>query len=177
MTIRKATIDDALFISRGFHMAMLMDNATPEQVALFAEKICVREDVLYSWKNTRIAEIDGVPAGMLTSYEGSRYHDMRVKTMELVKEHLNLEFPGMEDEARDGEFYLDSLAVLPEFRGRGVGRELLKMGIEEGHQRGLLVTLAVDPVNGRAQKLYQSLGFKPCGDIFIFGHTYCKMSV
>lgn len=158
-------------------MAMLIDNATPEQIALFAEKICVREDVLYSWRNTIIAEIDGVPAGMLTSYEGSEYHGMRERTMVLVKEHLGLEFPGMEDEARDGEFYLDSLAVLPQYRGYGIGRELLKMGIEEGRQRGLVVTLAVDPVNERAQKLYQSLGFKTVGTMFLFGHTYWKMSV
>lgn len=174
-TFRQATVEDACFIARGFHMAMLYDDATNEHINKFARNICVREDVLYSWRNTIIAEVNGQPAGMLTSYDGRCYRPMRIRTMQLVKEFLDIEFPGMEDEAVAGEYYLDSLAVMPEYRGMGLGRSLLEMGIAEGHAMNLTVTLAVDPVNDRAKRLYLSLGFKPAGTLFIFGHDYEKM--
>lgn len=177
ISFRLATSDDALFIAKGFHMAMLYDDATKEQISNFARNICVREDVLYSWRNTIIAEIDGKCAGMLTAYDGRYYHEMRIRTMNLVKKHLGVEFPDMEDEATAGEYYLDSLAVMPEYRGRGIGRRLLKQGIKNGTSLNLKVTLAVDPINERAKKLYQSLGFKPSGTLFIFGHDYEKMAI
>lgn len=52
ISFRNATADDALFIARGFHMAMLYDDASEEQISNFARNICVRDDVLYSWRNT-----------------------------------------------------------------------------------------------------------------------------
>lgn len=177
ISFRKATVDDALFIARGFHMAMLYDEAQEEQISNFARNICVHEDVLYSWRNTIIAEVDGHCAGMLTAYDGRYYHDMRIRTMSLVKQHLGVEFPGMEDEAVAGEYYLDSLAVMPEYRGKGIGRRLLEQGIENGKALCLDVTLAVDPINDRAKHLYRSLGFKPAGTLFIFGHDYEKMVI
>lgn len=176
ITFRKAKEEDALFIARGFHMAMLYDDAEEGQIETFARTICVREDVLYSWRNTIIAEVNGQSAGMLTAYNGADYHEMRIVTMALVKENLGIEFPGMEDEAVAGEYYQDSLAVMPPYRGRGIGRALLQRGIAEGHRLGLLVTLAVDPINHRAKALYRSLGFQPDGSLFIFGHDYEKMS-
>ena len=177
ISFRKATADDALFIARGFHMAMLYDDASEEQISNFAQNICVCEDVLYSWRNTIIAEVDGKCAGMLTAYDGRYYHDMRIRTMNLMKQHLGVEFPGMEDEAVAGEYYLDSLAVMPEYRGRGIGRSLLQQGIENGKALSLNITLAVDPINDRAKKLYRSLGFSPSGTLFIFGHDYEKMEI
>lgn len=175
MLLRRATIADVEFIARGFHMAMLYENTPDEQIRQMAEVICRREDVLYSWRNTLIAEVDGQPAGMITAYDGQYYRDWRRKTFELAAQVWSNTFPDMEDEAVEGEYYLDSLAVWPAFRGRGIGRELLKAAIAEGKRLGLKVTLAVDPVNERAERLYRSLGFSPAGSLFIFGHTYYKM--
>jgi len=175
LIFRNATPDDYLFIAKGFHMAMLMENTPKEQIEKFASCVCKRDDVLYCAKNTIIAEVDGARAGMLTAYDGRFYKSMREKTFKVVKECLDIEFPGMEDEAQTGEYYLDSLAVWPEFRGKGLGRKLLEKGIEEGKNLNQTITLAVDPMNIRAQRLYESLGFKRKGDLFIFGHTYWKM--
>ena len=175
ITFRQATIDDAQFIAEGFHTAMLMNDTPKERIALFAEKICRRNDVLYSAQNTILAEKYGKPIGMITSYDGKNYSAFRKTTMALVKEHLGIEFPGMEDEATEGEYYLDSLAVLPECRGLGIGSSLLKEAISRGHALGLPVTLVVDPANPKARKLYESLGFSFLRKIFIFGHNYDKM--
>ncbi len=176
-TIRPATIADAHFIARGFHMAMLYEDVPEERIRAFAEHICRREDVLYSWRNTLIAEQDGVVVGMITAYDGRYYRAWREQTFRLCEELFGATFPGMEDEAVAGEYYIDSLAVLPEYRGRGIGRALLEQGISRGSAVGLTVTITVDPVNKRAQRLYASLGFRPDGELFIFGHNYYKLAI
>lgn len=175
MTFRQATTSDLLFIARGFHTAMLMNDVSDERIHSFAEHVCAAEGVLYSPENTIIAETDdGLPVGMLTSYDGAGYHEMRLRTTAIIKQHLGMEFPNMEDESEAGEYYLDSLAVLEEYRRQGIGRQLLEYGINKGLSKGLTVTLAVDPINEKAQHLYRSLGFQHQRDIFIFGHTYWK---
>lgn len=158
-------------------MAMLMEDVPEEHTRLFAEKICRREDVLYSWCNTLIAESAGKPVGMVTAYDGRYYRGWRETTLQLVREHLGVEFPGMEDEAVPGEYYIDSLAVLPAYRGQGIGRQLLQRAVAQGRALGLKVTLAVEYDNARAQHLYRSLGFEPDGNLFIFGHDYQKMAI
>lgn len=175
INIRPATPEDALFIAQGFHTAMLYDDVDDERIRLFSENVCSRDDVLYSWKNTIIAEVEGKPAGMITSYIGSSYKTLRINTFRIIKSLFNTEFPGMEDETVAGEYYIDSLAVLPEYRGRGIATSLIKRATTMGEDMGLQVTIAVDPINKRAQKLYGSLGFSPAGDLFIFGHTYWKL--
>ena len=52
------------------------------------------------------------------------------------------------------------LAVLEEFRGRGIARQLLKKALEDAKARGKKnVFLFVDAENLAAQKLYASEGF------------------
>lgn len=172
-----ATSFDARFIAEGFHMAMLMDDTDEERLCQFADKVCSRDDVLYCARNTIIAVLDGKYAGMVTAYDGRHYAAMRDNTFSITKKEFGIEFPGMEDEAVPGEYYIDSLAVWPEYRGQGIGRKLLQHAIADGQRLGLTVTLAVDPVNTSAQKLYESLGFRYCSDLFIFGHTYYKMCI
>lgn len=181
LLFRKATIDDALFISRGFHTAMLWEDVPEERILRFAENVCSRTDVLYSYVNTIIVEKtnetgETAPVGMATAYDGRFYHELRVRTMDIIKELFGTEFPGMEDEAEPGEYYIDTLAVVPSCRKKGIGQALIRKCIENGRLLGIPhVTLAVDPVNIKAQRLYASLGFVRAKNLFIFGHTYWKM--
>ena len=177
LQFRPATTADYLFIARGFHTAMLMEDTPDEEIARFANIVCKRDDVLYCANNTTIALLDGIPVGMVTAYDGRFYHDMAQRTFAIVKEYMGIEFPGMEEEAVPGEYYIDSLAVWPEYRGQGIGRALLEKAINNGKAKGLTVTLAVDPVNDNARHLYRSLGFCDDGELFIFGHTYDKMKI
>ena len=83
----------------------------------------------------------------------------------------------MDAEAGPGEYYLDSIAVVPEARGRGIARQLLQRGIAIAREMGLPAVLACEPDNLGAKALYESLGFKHDGDLFIFGHRYLRMVV
>ena len=57
---------------------------------------------------------------------------------------------------------IHDIAVRPEARGKGIGRQLLKAVESEARQLGCgKVTLEVRSDNARAMRLYQSVGFQP----------------
>ena len=60
---------------------------------------------------------------------------------------------------REREIRIMDIALLPEFRGRGVGTRLLNGILAEGERTARLVTIHVESFNP-AQQLYERLGFK-----------------
>lgn len=60
---------------------------------------------------------------------------------------------------RDDEIRLVDIAYLPEFRGQGLGGELMAEVLAEGESKGLLVRIHVEH-NNPAMRLYKRLGFK-----------------
>ena len=176
LSVRKATIDDAAFIARNVMEAV--GHASDEKALKTMTGICQRQDTLYSYTNTIIAMVDGVDAGSLTAYEGTNYREKRQISFSIFKEEMGddaMDLDDMQDETCSGEYYLDSLAVLPEYRGRGIGTALLRHGIEIAKSKGLLPILACDPENKNAYRLYCSLGFKTEGTLNIFGQEYLRM--
>ena len=169
--------------------------------------ICAREDTLYSYTRTRIACVDGRSAGALISYPGEDNVALRTFTWSLLDgdsssaaaasnpETSSQEsgdcdssadlFADVDEECEAGEYYLDSLAVHPDFRGRlfeydGVqeklGHILLLDGIHRGQALGYTRTsLIVDVDRPRLQHYYSQLGFRPVRDILFFGHHYTRM--
>ena len=78
----------------------------------------------------------------------------------------------MEDEAKTGEFYIDSLSVSLPYRNQGVGTALIEKAKAMASEQGIgVVTLAVEPMN-TAKKLYQELGFAYQRMIKIFNEEY-----
>lgn len=62
------------------------------------------------------------------------------------------------------EIHVLNVATHPEWRGRGLGRRLMRHAIRVARQRNArLVTLEVRRSNQRAARLYSSLGFEPVG--------------
>lgn len=52
------------------------------------------------------------------------------------------------------------LAILPEYRGQGIGRQLLEGVLDNAKQRGCCkVTLEVHETNQRAKQMYEAAGF------------------
>ena len=59
---------------------------------------------------------------------------------------------------------IHDLAVLPEYRGQGIGRLLLRAAEKRAQQRGCCkLTLEVRTDNGRARGLYERFGFEASG--------------
>ena len=64
---------------------------------------------------------------------------------------------------REDEVRLIDIALLPEFRGRGIGQQLLTNCQERARQLGLPLRLRVEPDNP-ALRLYERLGFRLIAD-------------
>ena len=62
------------------------------------------------------------------------------------------------------EIHINNVAVRPEFRGRGIGRRLLRAAVAWGRQRrARQAVLEVRAGNEAAQQLYRSCGFAVIG--------------
>ena len=179
---RDATLDDAPFIARvvlaGIDMLDIDAVLPDEQRAIFEHliDICRMDDTLYSYCNTRIAETDGVPVGALVAYDGARYAGMREKTFGLVKQTSGMDLSRNAMETGQGEFYLDSMAILSDYRGAGIGKKLMRDRVDFALSNGFQkVTLLVDKDKPRLQKYYESLGFAFSEEMFVFGSWYNKL--
>ena len=109
--------------------------------------------------------------GISVSYDGGRLHELRHAFIEAAKEHIGKDHSGMDDETQAGELYLDSLAVLPEYRHQGIARKLLLATKERAKCLGLpCVGLLVDKDNPVGEALYTSVGFQYVNDNQWGGH-------
>jgi ribosomal protein S18 acetylase RimI-like enzyme len=61
------------------------------------------------------------------------------------------------------ELRIVDIAVLPEFRGRGIGTALLREILDDGAREGLVVSIHVEHMNP-AMSLYRRLGFVAAGE-------------
>lgn len=180
--LRDATLDDAPFIARvvlaGIDM-LDMDAVLPDdQRAIFEHliKICRMDDTLYSYLNTRIAEVDGKPVGALVAYDGAHYALMREKTFGLVQQTSGMDLSHNAMETGPGEFYLDSMAILSDYRGIGIGKLLMRDRVDFAFNNGSQkVTLLVDKDKPRLQQYYESEGFAFSEEMFVFGSWYNKL--
>lgn len=80
---------------------------------------------------------------------------------------------------------IHDLAVLPEHRGRGIGRSLLEAVERKARQRGCSkVTLEVQENNSRARRVYETAGFAQAvygettgGSLFYTKRLWCSSAV
>ena len=182
IVLRDATLEDSPFIARvvlaGIDMLDIDAVLPEEQRAIFEHLIgiCRMNDTLYSYLNTRIAEIDGKPVGALVAYDGAHYARMREKTFGLVQQTSGLDLSRNAMETGPGEFYLDSMAVLSVNRGMGIGKWLMRDRVDFALNNGFeKVTLLVDKDKPRLQEYYESEGFAFGEEMFVFGSWYNKL--
>lgn len=129
------------------------------------------EDSQYSYKNTLVAMDGNHLVGIAVSYDGGCLHELRLAFIQAAKEHIGKDHSGMDDETQAGELYLDSLAVVPEYRRQGIAQRLLKATKKKADRMGLpTVGLLVDKGNSAGEALYASVGFRYVNDSLWGGH-------
>ena len=174
INVRAATRNDASVIAQAVALAIgdevaLRSYCGDDYIAVLTE-IARHKATQYSWQYALIAEVDDVVAGAIVGYDGAQLKMLRDGTFTVLLEHIG-HVPNIADETSQGEYYLDSIGVLPKFRGLGVGRALIDAfcdkAFAEGHER---VGLIVDYDNPQAEKLYTSLGFERVGTRLFFNH-------
>ncbi len=167
MIIREATLNDSAAITTHLLSAMedivykFIGEENPQKAEEFLYHFVSTENNQYSYMNCVVAEENQQIIAAASVYEGARLEELRAPVIEYVRAHHNKNF-APEDETQAGEYYLDSLGVSPEHRGKGIGSKMLQFLIDKyvvkNHQT---LGLLVEAENAGAMKLYSRLGFKP----------------
>ena len=171
--IRDARIEDVEIVA--WTVLTALDLETDDMDRFI--KTCTDESTMYSWKNAIIAFVDGKAAGCLIAYEGRRYMEMRDRTWHALWDNIDLDYlKKVEQETQEGDYYLDSMAILPKYRGYNIGKLLLERGINKSKELGCETTsLIVSCQKPRLEAYYRSVGFTQFGEMEFFGHYYKKM--
>ena len=171
--IRPAFAADAPLIAQAVAMAFGEECAAllcGNEYLKVLELAAAVEGTQYSYRNALVAEVDGVAAGAVVGYDGAELEILREGTVSVVGK-MNPSFVLPEDETRAGEFYIDSLGVLPQFRGCGVGKCLLMAMAGKGFVHGCSkVGLIVYFEDSGAAEFYYGCGFHPAGEKLFYGH-------
>ncbi|MDY3007577.1 MAG: GNAT family N-acetyltransferase, partial [Sodaliphilus sp.] len=115
--------------------------------------------------------------GAIVAYVGDDYAQRRDVTFDMLSALIEGSFDPekMDPETQAGEYYFDSLAVMPSCRGKGVARLLMQSRIDYAKSLGRPVILACSPDNLGAKRLYEALGFRDTHIYSLFGHPYWRM--
>ena len=177
--IRRARKEEAAQIAELFMLAwpveeiMESNGLTYEQLHESMAAIAAAEETIYSYENTFVAEVDGKVVGAMCAYDGADY--MRLKQPIVDVLGAGSGFAQLK-ETEAGEFYLDSVGVLPEYRGRGIASSLFEAQCERAALLGHKVAgLIVDVDKPQPEALYARLGFTYLDDKDFFGHTMKHM--
>lgn len=110
-----------------------------------------REDSVFSYLNATIIELDATIIGMLVAFP-AQIDTTYVEEDPVLAPYSILEEPD--------SHYVCAMAILPEFRGRGAGSELLKIAEEQAAELRLdKMSLIVFEQNTGAKRLYERHGY------------------
>ena len=84
----------------------------------------------YSYTNCWVAEEEGVVIAAANVYDGGQLSALRQPVIDYLRTYYGFTRK-IEDETKAGEYYLDSLGVLPKRQGRGIGSALFTFLVEE----------------------------------------------
>ncbi|HSO07009.1 MAG TPA: GNAT family N-acetyltransferase [Pelomicrobium sp.] len=165
---RRAVAGDAPALARlidlageGLPAALWQRTAAPGQSALEVGMArAAREEGGFSYRNAVVAEIDGGVAGMLLGYRQPDPYDPGdlAQLPEPVRPLLMLEARA------PGSWYVNGLAVFPEYRGRGLASGLLGVAAALARQAGApVLSVIVGEWNGAARRLYEREGYREAG--------------
>ena len=177
--IRQAHKEEAAQIAELFMMAWPVDEIldsnqlTYDQLQESITLIAASEETIYSYENTLVAEIDGKVVGAMCAYDGAEYQRLKQPVVDMLGPDCGF---AQLKETEKGEFYLDSVGVLPEYRGRGIASRLFEAQCERATSLGhKMAGLIVDEDKPQAEALYSRLGFVYLDDKDFFGHTMKHM--
>ena len=130
----------------------------------------------YSYENTLVFEDEGKVLGSINAYDGAKLLELRKPFLAYLKAHFNGSDFNQGTETEAGEFYLDSISVHPSAQGKGIGKDLIKAGIDWGKKLGHdTIGLLVEEDNKNALRLYEKTGFTIQNEKQFIGGLYYHM--
>lgn len=187
MITRKAVVEDSasitslLMLATGEVICRFIGEPNFSKAVDFLCHFVKSENNQYSFQNCYVVEDGGEIIGALLAYDGAKLHELREPVLEYIHQHFD---PNLivEDETQAGEYYIDSIGVLPTQQGKGIGATILHYVIkEQAFQNGRTFGLLVDKNNPGAKRLYLKMGFESVGEKNLLGisleHLQLKGSI
>lgn len=180
--IRPATLSDVttvvpLIIQAMDKLAQKLTNVENENVInQIFKHFFIERGNQYSFENTLVFEEEGKVLGSLNAYDGGKLPELRKPFLHYVEKHYHVSNVNQGTETENGEFYLDSISVTPLAQGKGIGKQLIKAGIDWAKQLGHHnVGLLVEQNNLNALRLYEKMNFVIRNEKQFMGGLYHHM--
>ncbi|WP_340006434.1 GNAT family N-acetyltransferase [Paenibacillus sp. FSL K6-0276] len=182
--IRQATKKDVSEVSELIYMILdekesyFTENYIKKEVMAFIRHAYAQEISFFSYANIIVKEIEGQVVGIALMYDSK----MTDAFCEQWENDVALFFGEDQDEfetseAQPGEFHLDTIAVVEEFRGQGIAKELLEKMDQKAYSHGhTKLSLNVSAKNIAAKRLYERHHYKVECQFLISSHTYFHMT-
>jgi len=176
--IRNASPADAQIIAQLIVLAMgklaakFANSTEPEKALELFEHFAALTGNQYSYENILVYDNGVEVCGMIMAYDGGQLDLLRKPFLEYTTAQLG--FTGQpEDETQSGEYYIDCLAVSPQYQGKGIAKALLTALVAKAKTLNhYTVGLLVSKGNDNAKRLYTGLGFKVKGDKTLLGGVH-----
>ncbi|MCR8632651.1 GNAT family N-acetyltransferase [Paenibacillus radicis (ex Xue et al. 2023)] len=182
MTIRPAQLTDASATVRLLFNAIkdigyqLTGGVTEQEVIERLTSFYEQKGNRFSYTNYLIKEMNEQAAGMILCYHGSQAETIDKPIIDQLRRMKNEPNLTIDKEADEDEYYIDALAVSPEWGGRGFGTELITAAEQHARQLGYKkIALNVEQYNERAVSLYKKLGYATDKETQINKKTYYHM--
>lgn len=159
MQICKADISQCYDIARLYQMAAdgvadyvwtKIDAENPDILAVGAQRYA-REGVAFSYQNCDVLIIDEQVVGMIMAFP-MRVDPDYEEDDEVLRPYAILE--------QDNSLYISGVAILPEFRGRGYGQQLMQLAEQRASEQALNTLSLIVFEDNPARQLYESLGYR-----------------
>ncbi|HCM89300.1 MULTISPECIES: GNAT family N-acetyltransferase [Vagococcus] len=168
-------MDLVMIVLRDMELDVFNKLAEDDVKKLLIKAFIKEPNYRYGFNNAIVKEIDGHVAGVAFGYPDHLEKNIDDAFINLLLNHnLSEEYKLFHDEETfKDEWYLDTLVTSPDFRGKGVARELLDSlpYLAKKHNRNKL-GLNVDTINESARRIYLNNGFEKVGQIEISNHDY-----
>ncbi|MFD1989253.1 GNAT family N-acetyltransferase [Paenibacillus nicotianae] len=179
--IRPATPNDAPVVLELMYTAIgdiahaFTGTNNKEQALLALRPLFEQTGNRISYENIFVEEREDQVIGFVLAYHGSQIASLDAPLIERVRQR-GQDPSAIIPEAREDEYYLDSLAVDSSYQGQGIGTVLIHAFEQQAQQLGHhKVMLIVDQENPKARKLYERLGYTEDGQITVNGHEFYRM--
>lgn len=163
--VRQATMTDAKEIAPLIYEAIgdiakrLTGASEDKDIISGLEDLVRSEDNRHTYLNTYVAHENKKILGIIVLYDGKTGKDLDVRLMKKLQEKHGASYQ-IDEEAHAEEYYIDTICVAPEARGRGIGTMLLHFAEQQAKKLGYTkLSLNVETEKTKARSLYEREGF------------------
>ncbi|KAF1295658.1 GNAT family acetyltransferase [Enterococcus sp. JM4C] len=166
-----------LVILKDMELPFVAQHGEALTIKLLTEAIA---DPTYRYGYTKgiVKEVAGKIAGVAFGYTSEEEPTIDAPWTKILAAHGLDETSQLftDPETFPDEWYLDTICVAEEFRGKGIGSDLLDaLPMIAARDGKSVIGLSVDEANPGARRLYTRKGFKKVGEVPISGHLYDHM--